>query len=1106
MITRQVNEQNPLWYKDAIIYQLHVRAFFDSNDDGIGDFQGLIQKLDYLANLGVTAIWLLPFYPSPLKDDGYDIADYTKVNPAYGNLEDFKEFLHQAHRRNMRVITELVINHTSDQHEWFQKSRRAPPDSYWRNFYVWSDDPKKYKGVRIIFKDFETSNWAWDPVAKSYYWHRFYSHQPDLNFDNPEVQKAVFQAFDFWMEMGVDGMRLDAVPYLFEREGTSCENLPETHDFLKKLRAYIDSKYPGTMLLAEANQWPEDAVNYFGNGDECHMNFHFPLMPRLFMALKMEDRYSIIDILKQTPEIPENCQWATFLRNHDELTLEMVTDEERDYMYKVYASDPRARINLGVRRRLAPLAGNDRRQIELLNSLLFSLPGSPIIYYGDEIGMGDNIYLGDRDGVRTPFQWNLDRNAGFSKTNPQRLYLPVISTPEYHAESINVENLRANPTSLLWWMTKLIALRTSNPVLSRGKINFINNSNPKVLSYVRKLEGEGIVCVVNLSRNAQFVELNLSEFKGATPTEIFGQTEFPKIGEGAYVLTLAPYSFYWLQVSQQEAAEKAGWSTKETPIIFDEDPLQTLRDRKVWAPLSKSIKHYLMRSRWYSGKNRRISTIELVESFPIPMPDEVGPARLAIVRVHFSEGLAESYLLGLGHAKGARAKKMRDEKPQVVIGETSNGHDGVVYDALMDADFCKSLLKAMLTKQNIAGSFGKIISEFYDMEDDQEIPEPQFKGFDQSNSSVLFGDKYYMKFYRRIEEGENPEVELGRYLGEKNFKSTSKYLGNLSYLHGTQASSLAVVQKVVKHEIDGWNLIVNRVEQLGERLITESMLEKSSLKPRLKVELLPEMNPSVGYQEVAGYSLMLAKLLGERTADMHLALGSDDRDPVFIPEPFTPFHQRSVFQSFRNLTDKVLNLLENALPQLEGQTLELAKKVLAAQNLIYDRFAYMKHVPLSGLRTRIHGDYHLGQVLYTGEDFLIIDFEGEPARGFGERKLKRSPLKDVAGMIRSFAYVAEFSNRKYVIKEQDRASLMDHLHTWTTWMSVEFLKSYLNKMAGSELLPKEDRQIESLLKMFLLEKALYEVGYEIQNRPDWVNIPLTGVLEILEDGDGSEKR
>ncbi|MCL4517661.1 MAG: maltose alpha-D-glucosyltransferase, partial [Thaumarchaeota archaeon] len=463
---------DPYWYKDAIIYEVHVKTFFDTAVDGIGDFKGLTAKLDYLADLGINAIWLLPFYPSPLKDDGYDISDYFEVHPLYGKLKDFKEFLREAHSRGIRVITELVLNHTSDQHLWFKKSRSSEEGSRWRDFYVWSNSTDKYKDARIIFKDFETSNWAYDNVAKAYYWHRFYSHQPDLNFDNPLTQETMLHVVDYWLKMGVDGLRLDAVPYLFEREGTNCENLPETHELLKKLHSHIEANFKNRMILAEANQWPSDAAAYFGQGDECHMSFHFPLMPRMFMAVQMEDRFPITDILDQTPKIPESSQWAVFLRNHDELTLEMVTEEERDYMYRAYAKDKKSRINLGIRRRLAPLLGNDRRKIELMNVLLFTLPGTPLIYYGDEIGMGDNFYLGDRNGVRTPMQWSADLNAGFSKSNPQKLYLPVIIEPQYHYEVVNVENQQNDPASLLWWMKKIIAMRKNFKSLGRGSIEF----------------------------------------------------------------------------------------------------------------------------------------------------------------------------------------------------------------------------------------------------------------------------------------------------------------------------------------------------------------------------------------------------------------------------------------------------------------------------------------------------------------------------------------------------------------------------------------------------------------------------------------------------------
>src|SRR6187455_1642085 len=609
---------DPLWYKDAVIYQLHVKTFHDSNGDGIGDFRGLIEKLDYLQELGITAIWILPFYPSPLRDDGYDIADYYDVNPNYGTLADFQAFLAAAHERGLKVITELVINHTSDHNPWFQKSRRAPPGSPERDLYVWSDTPEKYKEARIIFKDFETSNWSWDPVAKAYYWHRFYAHQPDLNFDNPAVHERVEQVCDFWLKLGVDGLRLDAVPYLYEREDTSCENLRETHVYLKKLRAHVDASFSDRMLLAEANQWPEDAVAYFGNGDESHMNFHFPLMPRMFMALQMEDRFPIIDILEQTPEIPDNCQWALFLRNHDELTLEMVTDEERDYMYQVYAADPVARLNGGIRRRLAPLVENSRRRIELLHSLLFSLPGTPCIYYGDEIGMGDNIYLGDRNGVRTPMQWSPDRNGGFSRADPARLYAPVIMDPVYGYESVNVESQSRSMSSLLSATKRLIAVRKSTQAFGRGTMSFIRPENRSVLCYVRQHGDEVILCVANLSRSAQATELDLSAFKDRIPLEMLGRTRFPPIGELPYMITLSPYGFYWFELQERDKSEpvvQRAVPEFETLVVpLNATWVSLARERGVFE--RDVLPGHLARSRWYPERSPKAIRPTLTSAIP----------------------------------------------------------------------------------------------------------------------------------------------------------------------------------------------------------------------------------------------------------------------------------------------------------------------------------------------------------------------------------------------------------------------------------------------------------------------------------------------------------
>ncbi len=547
----------PLWFKDAIIYETHVKAFFDSDNDGIGDFKGLTAKLDYLEGLGVTCLWLLPFFPSPLRDDGYDIADYLNVHPSYGTLEDFKVFLDAAHRRNMQVLIELVVNHTSDQHPWFQAARRAPPGSPAREFYVWSDTDKKYSGARIIFTDTEKSNWSWDPEAKAYYWHRFFSHQPDLNFDNPAVLDEVIKTMRFWFDTGVDGMRLDAIPYLVEREGTNCENLAETHEIVKRIRRELDANYANRLLLAEANQWPADVRQYFGSEDEFHMAFHFPLMPRIFMALRLEDRLPVTDIMARTPEIPPGCQWGLFLRNHDELTLEMVTDDERDYMYFAYGDEPRMRLNLGIRRRLAPLLDNNPRRIELMNSLLFSFPGTPIIYYGDEIGMGDNIYLGDRNGVRTPMQWTTDRNAGFSRANPAQLYSPIIMDPVYGYEAVNVEAQQSDSSSLLHWMRNMIALRKLFRVFGRGSLEFLSPSNRKILAYLRRDDTDQVLCVANLSRFSQPVELDLSKLAGLIPVEMLGYTEFPRIGTEPYRLSLSPYAFFWFELQTAPPPEEA---------------------------------------------------------------------------------------------------------------------------------------------------------------------------------------------------------------------------------------------------------------------------------------------------------------------------------------------------------------------------------------------------------------------------------------------------------------------------------------------------------------------------------------------------------------------
>src|SRR6478609_9282683 len=612
-IEEQKTADDGLWFKDAVIYQLHVKAFQDSNGDGIGDFAGLTERLDYLRDLGVTALWLLPFYPSPGRDDGYDISDYGDINRDFGSMKDFRRFMQEAKRHDLRVITELVINHTSDQHDWFKRAKRSSSSSSARNWYVWSETDQKYLGTRIIFTDTEKSNWTWDAEAGAFYWHRFFSHQPDLNFDNPRVVSAIIQVMKRWLDTGVDGFRLDAIPYLCEREGTNNENLPETHAIIKRLRRELDAYAKHKVLLAEANQWPEDVQEYFGRGDECHMAYHFPLMPRIYMAIAQEDRFPITDILRQTPDIPAAAQWALFLRNHDELTLEMVTDVERDYLWSTYANDPRARINVGIRRRLAPLMDNDRRKIELMNSLLLSFPGTPIIYYGDEIGMGDNIYLGDRNGVRTPMQWTSDRNGGFSRADPARLCAPMIMDPIYGYESVNVEAQSRSLSSLLHWMKRIIALRRQHQVFGRGTLSFVRPSNRTVLAYVRQYENDIIVCVANLSRSAQAAEIDLSPWKGRVPMEMLGRTAFPRIGELPYLVTLPPYGFFWFLLGDPSEPEpEPRIVPRETiTLVWASDWDSPLATRERYAFEHDVLPHFLMERRWFAEKARGLPAAKL---------------------------------------------------------------------------------------------------------------------------------------------------------------------------------------------------------------------------------------------------------------------------------------------------------------------------------------------------------------------------------------------------------------------------------------------------------------------------------------------------------------
>ncbi len=1102
-------DHDPFWYKTGVIYEVHIRAFSDSDGNGIGDLQGLTSKLDYLKDLGVTALWLLPFYPSPLKDDGYDISDYFNVHPRYGTLADFKVFLREAHRRGLRVITELVINHTSDQHPWFQRARRAPRGSRWRDYYVWSDSPGQYPDARIIFKDIEVSNWTWDHLAGAYYWHRFFSHQPDLNFDNPEVGAEVMRVLDFWLDLGVDGLRLDAVPYLFEREGTTCENLPETHTFLKQLREHVDAKYVDRMLLAEANQWPEEAVTYFGQGrgDECHMAFHFPLMPRLFMALRMEDSTPIVDILQQTPPIPETCQWALFLRNHDELTLEMVTDEERDYMYRMYASIHQARLNLGIRRRLAPLLGNDRKRIELLTALLCSLPGTPVLYYGDEIGMGDNYHLGDRNGVRTPMQWSSDKNAGFSRANPQSLYLPIIYDPEYHYEAVNVEAQLANPHSLLWWMRRLLALRKKWRALGGGKCEFLQPENRKILSYILRYEDETLLVVANLSRFVQVVELDLSAFKQMTPIELFGRNEFPFVTEQPYVLTLGPHAFYWLSLERKAAPGGA----MPTPGVFVpslkvKGDWQEVLSRNQRAGLESLLPGYLPARRWFGGKANTIKQTTLRTAIPIhDREEEVG--WLTLWQVEYVQGDPELYILPLAFAIEAEAERLRAELPHLILAQLAlrDGPSGVLFDALGRPAFCQALLGTILSQTQELAESGEIrasnTAALPRILGDTAPPSPSLSKAEQSNSSIIYGDKLILKLFRKVESGINPDLEINRFLTQKEFPNVPPLAGALEYFSSTgEPLTLAVCFGFIGQAKDAWLTTLDALSRYYDRVGTLSA--KGQTPPPVRLGLSQSLSEDLPreVQELVGTYIESARLLGERTAALHLTLSSEVEEPVFAPEPFTSHYGRGLFQTMRNLAAHNLRLLRRKLKALPANVVPQAEAVLGLENEIVNRYRPLFERRIAAKRIRVHGDYHLGQVLWTGRDFIILDFEGEPAIALGQRVIKRSPLRDVAGMLRSFHYASHAGLIQHIergsVPSGNIAVFEPWVRFWNQVVGATFLRAYLPPVAKSGLLPGSEEDLRIMLDAYMLHKAVYELGYELNTRPDWVKIPLQGILQL----------
>jgi maltose alpha-D-glucosyltransferase / alpha-amylase len=1082
-------ESDPLWYKDAIVYEVHVRAFYDASGDGMGDFAGLTRKLDYLQDLGVTAIWVLPFSPSPWRDDGYDTSDYTNIHPAYGTLKDFQTFLREAHNRGLRVITELVLNHTSDQHAWFQRSRRSPAGSRWRNFYVWSDSPERYQEARIIFKDFEGSNWTWDPVAKAYYWHRFYSHQPDLNYESSDVRAAMFHAVDFWFDLGVDGLRLDAVPYLCERDGTNCENLPETHQFLKDLRAHIDSRYSGRMILAEANQWPEDAIAYFGASDECHMAFHFPLMPRLFMATRMEDRYPVTDILNLTPAIPDGCQWALFLRNHDELTLEMVTDEERDYMYRVFAQDRHMRINLGIRRRLAPLLENDRRRIELLNGLLCSLPGTPVIYYGDEIGMGDNVYLGDRNGVRTPMQWSGDRNAGFSRANPQSLYLPVNIDPEYHYEAINVETQQNNPHSLLWWMRRLLALRRQLHALGRGSLEFFYAENRRILAFVRTWDDQHVLVVANLSRFTQCFDLDLAKYAGLIPFELFGHTQFPPISERPYFLSLGPHAFDWFSLQPREVAGEGLLARTGAPPTLTVESWVAIFSPAVRAVLSPMLPAFLRARRWFRSRNRTIRNTEIHDIVPFPQ----SRSYLLLIRVDYTEGDPDFYTLPVSVSMG------EPEQLEFVLAllRGPDGSAGFLHSALPNSLFAEEILEAIRRRRRIAGELGQLSG----------VPTRQLRAIwpaagapldgilyaaEQDNTTVFFRDRLALKLLRKVEEGPHPEQEMCTFLNQAGFPCVAPLAGALQYHNPAgEPAAVALLFGYIRDAVSGWKYTI---DHLG--MFFEQSLARSPEGPPVPA---PE---ELAHERIGASYVQWARQLATRTAELHVTLASRPEDPVFAPEPFTDFYRHALYHGMLGRVNRTLDQLRTSLPRLPEDVHPGAQAVLDREDRIRNLYRFLRDQRVAASRIRIHGDYHLDQVLFTGKDFVMIDFEGDPGRPLSERRIKRSPLQDVASMIDSF-YTASHGvlfgeSPGLIVQHENSAALTGWAHYWARTVSLAFLESYLLTPEVGALLPEDPQHLRMLTRLFIMDIGMRKLAFELGHAPDRIRMPCHLIVDLAE--------
>jgi maltose alpha-D-glucosyltransferase / alpha-amylase len=1085
---------NPLWYKDAIIYQVHVRSFYDSTGDGMGDFKGLIHKLDYIQSLGVNTLWLLPFYPSPLKDGGYDIADFKDIHPSYGTLADFKKFVKEAHSRGLRIITELVINHTSSDHKWFQRARKSKPDSAYRDFYVWNDNAEKYKDARIIFQDFEVSNWTYDHEAKAYYWHRFYSHQPDLNFENPMVQNEIIKILDFWFEIGVDGFRLDAVPYLYEEEGTNCENLPKTHEYLKKLRKYVDNNYQDKLLLAEANQWPIDSRAYFGDGDECHMAFHFPLMPRMYMALRMEDRFPVVDIMEQTPPIPDNCQWAIFLRNHDELTLEMVSDEERDYMYKTFAKDPRKRVNVGIRRRLFPLLGGDTRTIELLNFLLFSMPGTPIIYYGDEIGMGDNYYLGDRDGVRTPMQWSPDRNAGFSVADPQKLFLPVIIDHNYHYTTVNVENRERNPSSFLWWKRRVIAKRKRYKAFGRGSLRFINSNNPKVLSFVREYEDETILVIVNLSRYSQHVEIDLHEFAGSLPIEVFSRNEFPVITQHPWMFSMQFKNYFWFELQKPEK------TVDLQPQLASALEITQVQWKAMNGALQNSLKQYLKNflliNKWFRGNEKKLIDLEIVDTIPVSI--NKSHSWLFIVRMDLVEAEKEMYTIPVSVATNNTMIDLINRVPETIIASVKfDQEEAVLYDGMQDEHLVMELFDMIRRKSKLKGRHGELEgssgSRLKKITGEDASFQPHVVAYKISHTSLIIGDKYYFKIYRNPQEGENTDVEIIKNLTRHSqFNNLTPYVGRLDYRRNDfEDTSIGLLVDFIPNVESAWEMTQTAIEAFFDKALSEHLTAGKAVSVSQE-----EMDEWIGH-----FYLEMMALMGQRTAEMHQALTAVTEVKGFEPEPFSLLYQKSLYQAMRTFVKRNFTWIEKNMTDYDQEM------VTRLKNIINKEDKYLSYIQdllergkIKAWKTRIHGNYKLNKLLFTGKDFVVTDFEGEVESLLSVRKLKHNPLKDVASMLGSLQYAMHkaYMHRREFAPENEN-SLLPLMDRWNKSVGEAFINGYYQSAHNLGFIPQSFEETSELLNLFIFERSLQELRSFMISKPSALAVPVKALQRFSSD-------